>query len=108
MTFSQAIETIEKYQDNINDQVVRMDDVFAPDEYYLAVSAILPMFKCMNCLSNWASRDNIIGDFPFESDNSRQFIPRCEDESNYRPDVQYSPEDLPYVQEERDEELPFE
>lgn len=98
MTFSQAIETIEKYQDNINDQVVRMDDVFAPDEYYLAVSAILPMFKCMNCLSNWASKDDIVGDF----------VPRCEDETNFCPDVQYSPEDLPYVQRSPDcDELPF-
>lgn len=100
MTFSQAIETIEKYQDNINDQITRMDDVFAPDEYYLAVSTIIPMLKCLNCLSGWASKD-------IDSD----FIPRCEEETNFRPDVQYSPKDLPYVQKghiSEDKELPFE
>ena len=86
MTLSQAIETIEKSQQNINDQIVRMDDVYAPDEYYLAVSAILPMLKCMNCLSSWASKDNISDDF----------VPRCEDEINFRPPLQQDADELPF------------
>lgn len=74
MTLPQAIAIIEKYQENINDQVVRMDDVFAPDEYYLAVATLLPILKCLNCLSSWAVK------------NTDGYIPRC-DESNHRPDV---------------------
>lgn len=73
MTLPQAIETIEKHQESINDQVVRMDDVFAPDEYYLAVASVLPMLKCLNCLSSWASK------------NTDGFIARCEDEINFCP-----------------------
>ena len=85
MTLLQAIETIEKSQQNINDQIVRMDDVYAPDEYYLAVSVILPMLKCVNCLSKWASL-NTSGDF----------YPRCEDENNFRPPLQQDADELPF------------
>lgn len=99
MTLSQATEIIEKFQENINDQLVRTDDVFAPDEYYLAVSAVLPVLMCLSCLTSYHGKDLSDG-----------FIPRCKDESNFRPDVQYNPEDLPYVQKGHvsdDEELPF-
>lgn len=85
MTLLQAIETIEKSQQNINDQIIRMDDVYAPDEYYLAVSVILPMLKCLNCLSSWASK-NASGDY----------IPRCEDENNFRPSLQQDSDELPF------------
>lgn len=84
MTLSQAIETIEKSQQNINDQIVRMDDVYAPDEYYLAVASVLPMLKCLNCLSSWASK------------NTDGFITRCEDEINFRPPLQQGADELPF------------
>lgn len=84
MTLLQAIETIEKSQQNINDQIVRMDDVYAPDEYYLAVASVLPMLKCLNCLSSWASK------------NTDGFITRCEDEINFRPPLQQDSDELPF------------
>lgn len=71
MTPKQAIEIIEKYQENIDEQVLCEDDIYAPDKYYIAVSTILPMLKCMNCLFTWIA-----------GVKDGEFIPRCEDKTN--------------------------
>ena len=86
MTLSEAIYIIEKSQDDITDKVLLGEDPYPPDEYFIAVGRVLPMFKCLNCLSNWASRIDVSGDF----------IPRCEDENNFRPDLQQDADELPF------------
>ena len=85
MTLSEAIYIIEKSQDDITDKVLLGEDPYPSDEYFIAVGRVLPMLKCLNCLSGWASNTS-----------SASFVPRCEDESNFRPDLQQDADELPF------------
>lgn len=83
MNFSQAIEIIEKSQDDITDKVLLGEDPYPPDEYFLAVGKILPYLKCLDCMAKQAVNDN-----------GRGFIPRCNADSFISPEL--NPEDLPF------------
>lgn len=86
MTLLRAIEIIEKSQGDITDKVLLGEEPYPPDEYFIAVGKVVPMLKCLNCLSSWASKDA-----------SGDYIPRCEDENNFRPDLQQDADELPSV-----------
>ena len=54
MNLSQAIEIIEKSQEDINDKVLLGEEPYPPDEYFLAVGKVLPYLKCLECMAKQA------------------------------------------------------
>ena len=67
MNLIQAVETIDKHQENVNDKVLLGEEPYPPDEYFLAVSTVLPILKCLSCIVKWASLGG-----------GTQYVPRCD------------------------------
>lgn len=58
MTFTHAVLTIAKSQDEINEAVSLGEQPYPPDEYFVAVGKILPYLKCLNCMFLQSVKDN--------------------------------------------------
>ena len=83
MTLTQAIETIEKSQEDITDKVFLGEKPYPPDEYFIAVAKVLPYLRCLNCMLKQAVKDN-----------GGEFVSLCDADKFISPEL--SADELPF------------
>ena len=95
MDLSQAIEIIEKSQADICDKIFLGEEPYPPDEYFLAVAAVLPYLRCLNCMAKQSVKDTCKA-FISVCNSGNSSKPNADEKEQQFISPELNPEELPF------------